>query len=1224
MKSMNFKKGQLFDHRYQLITNLGHGASAQVWLAIDTMANNLKVAIKILSSYKGIDTFGIQNFKKEFTFVYNLQHQNLLTPTNYAICDNIPYLVLPYCENGSSISMIGRVDENDVIKFMHDVAAGLECLHAHNIIHQDIKPDNVLLDDDCNFLVTDFGISTQSAGETSDSSGGIGGTKAYMGPERFEKDASPIKMNDIWALGATAYELVTGNAPFGDNGGLVQAQGEEIPVLPESMPAELRELIMLCLDAEPWNRPSAEAIRKKTQLYLETGSWKEKDGRRYLYGTIAAGVLVLLLVGLGIWDYNRTKVYYYKDYVEFWSIPEGIGRLSGSEMHHRQATYRMEYCQRKLRRLSLVNPEGNLIPHNDTENMLTRYTDVRYYYTDDGKVDYKTVYDQAGKLLYKMDYDEALKTVTFRQNDEYGTEMNLRANTTDLQNQGKQLFEDKSRISRYLLTYDKDGLLKKLLYVGLQNVPAGDAENIYGISYSYDKRGHKTEEQFLGADGQPTSNGIGLSIKQYEYDDDDNWCSVRYLNIDRGPSHDGNNCALVRIGSDEWGNRISERYYTIDGEPSIRTDLGVSGFNYEYDDEGHCIVQSCLGFDKGLMICRYGYAQQCMKYDDNGYVSQLSFLDTDGNPTSISQDGESWSKLIIVNNSQGLQLERNFFNEDGKPYEMSHGYNKEIMEYDSLGNQTLLAYYDSKGNPKAYDGLYAKIKIDNDDFGRVTALHYIGADDKPTLDADGVSSVYAEYNRQGALVKMSYTDTKNKPTVGSGFYSSSTWDYDELGNVKTWQFFDSEGVLTNNSEGVAKTEFVYDNKTNFRTLAKDYNNKGTLLYSRHMSYDKRGNIIKDYLLTASGVLKNGTAVTHTEYDNNNRPVKVWWTNLNNQMMNKPGTKVARKESKYDARGNEIEQTYWNVSGKPSTNDQGAFKQIHEYNDLGLLIYERNLDADGKPLSGPHANPEGRCEYDKQGNMTKLECYDGYGKPRLSSDGFFRMTANYNKQGKATEIAYYGVDGKLVKSRSNEYAKKTTKYNNKGLETQTVFCDEKQNVFRIDEFKYNEKNRLVEQCILNEKRQQDDKFWGFSKCIITYNKSGLIPTQKTYYNKEGSRLGYQNYNVEKKQWGQIVSSNPTYGYNILGDQWKQAIREASAMCPVDGGNGVQIRSISLEGDIVVCVIRLVSVDRDDMTEEQIKEVHQMMGPATAQLRKTWGLPSSVTLRIIIQDRNGNRL
>lgn len=1220
---MKLKSGILFDRRYRLIEDLGSGASAKVWLALDTLADNLRVAVKIFSAIEGIDTLGIQNFQKEFTYVYNIQHQNLLTPTNYAVCDGTPYLVLPYCENGSATSMLGRADENDVIKFMHDVSAALECLHAHHIVHQDIKPDNVLLDDNCNFLVTDFGISTQTKAD-SVSENVIKGTKAYMGPEWFEKDAIAINMNDIWALGATAYELITGYAPFGDNGGLVQSMGEPIPDLPETIQPELRHLILNCLDAEPWNRPNAETIKKKTQLYLETGSWKEKDGKKYLYISIAAAAVILLVAGLWVWDYNRTKIFYYKDYVEYWGVPKGIGRLSGSEMKHRQQSYRIEYSQRKVRRLSLVNPEGNLTDHSDTENMLSRFVDVCFYYTDDGKVDYKTIYDQSGKLLFKMDYDETLKTVTFRQNDEYGTEMNLRANTTDLQHQGTQLFESKSRISRYLLSYDKKGLLTNLRYVGLQNVPAGDAENIYGISYKYDEKGHKIEEQFLGADGLPTNNGIGLSIKRFRYDDEDNWCEVQYLNLEGGPSHDGNNCSLVKIESDQWGNRVSETYYTFEGERSIRTDVGVTGYSYEFDDSGHLVTQTCLGLDGNCMPCIYGFAKQKFEYDDNGYTSQISFLDADGNASSMLQEGSSFSRIDFVNNPNGLTIERSFFDEEGKNQTTPHGYFKETMTYDSVGNQTSLAYWDDKGRPVLYDGLYSKIEIENDEFGRLTSLHYLDENGKPATNEDEVSVISAEYNRQGRIIKLSYKDKDGKPTIGSDFYASSTWDYDELGNEKMRQFYDVDGHLTNNESGVARIEYNYDSKTNYMICAKDYNDKGSLLSTRHVEYDKRGNTIKEYVVGSTGQLKSGSAVVHYEYDSNNRPVKTWWTNLKDQPINSPGSKIAKKLSKYDSRGNEIETTFWNAEGKASTDEQGTFKRERKFNELGMVIYEKNLDSNSKPLTGKDLNPEGKCEYDRQGNMVKLECYDGYGKPRLSSDGFFRMTAKYNNQNNQTEVVYYDVNGKMVKSRSNEFAKKQAEYNTKGLQTQTKYYDEKENLFRYDAFKYNDKNRLTEQLIMNEKKQQDDSFWGFSKMTISYNKSGLIPTMRAYFNKSGVKLGVQKYDETKKQWGNLTLTNPNNGFNVMGSQWKQGLMAIASQCPMNTGNGVVLKSIAIEGESVKCVIKLVSVNLDEMEEEQVQNLRNMMGPITEQLKKSLGVPSSISFILIVQDKNEQRL
>lgn len=105
-----------------------------------------------------------------------------------------------------------------------------------------------------------------------------------------------------------------------------------------------------------------------------------------LYGGIVAAV-VLLLVGFFTWDYYRTKVEYYKDYVEVFGVPQGIGSLSSNEMSHREASYRFEYSRHKLRRVSYVNSLGNLVDHHDSEDK-DRIVDMTLTYTEGtGKVD---------------------------------------------------------------------------------------------------------------------------------------------------------------------------------------------------------------------------------------------------------------------------------------------------------------------------------------------------------------------------------------------------------------------------------------------------------------------------------------------------------------------------------------------------------------------------------------------------------------------------------------------------------------------------------------------------------------------------------------------------------------------------------------------------------------------------------------------------------------------
>lgn len=256
----------IFADRYQFQRLLGRGGFSEVWLAVDKMTN-LEIAVKVYAPGQGMDTDGMKDFCKELSQVYNLNHTNLLKPQHVDSWEGMPYLVMTYCPQGSCHRMVGAMTEEQVWKMLHDVASGLAYLHEQGIIHQDIKPDNILVDPLGNYVITDFGISVQSRSTLRKSMNVAtgSGTTAYMGPERFSKDPTPLKASDIWSLGATAYELITGNAPFGEIGGGMQKGGADLPTIKQDISAELRMVLAKMLALETWDRPTAEQLVQWTE-----------------------------------------------------------------------------------------------------------------------------------------------------------------------------------------------------------------------------------------------------------------------------------------------------------------------------------------------------------------------------------------------------------------------------------------------------------------------------------------------------------------------------------------------------------------------------------------------------------------------------------------------------------------------------------------------------------------------------------------------------------------------------------------------------------------------------------------------------------------------------------------------------------------------------------------------------------------------------------------------
>ena len=295
----------IFHDRYLLKEIKGRGSFGEVWLAHD-LKLDIDVAVKV---YIALDTRGIEEFKTEYKTAFGLNHPNLLHAHHFDTLEDRPYLVMPYCPD-SALNLIGNIDETTMWRMIRDVASGLSYLHGLQIVHHDIKPDNILIDTNGNFVITDFGISvkfrstlrrnSQRQLQKQEHSGSL----PYMGPEMFAEEAEAVNATDIWALGVTMYEMLSGELPFFGQGGAMQMNGAQVPELKGNWSDNLKKVVKMCLAPNSWDRPSAQqlvnyaeaALNGKTEIFKK-GDNNIKPGKTKW---LIIGVLATLLIVGGI------------------------------------------------------------------------------------------------------------------------------------------------------------------------------------------------------------------------------------------------------------------------------------------------------------------------------------------------------------------------------------------------------------------------------------------------------------------------------------------------------------------------------------------------------------------------------------------------------------------------------------------------------------------------------------------------------------------------------------------------------------------------------------------------------------------------------------------------------------------------------------------------------------------------------------------------------------
>ncbi|MEX0973487.1 MAG: protein kinase [Solirubrobacterales bacterium] len=207
--------GTVLSGRYRLEAKLGSGGMSTVYLASDETLDR-PVAVKVMHREMSEQEDQLQRFRQEARAVAKLTHPNVVAVIDAGEDGGHPYIVFEYVKGETLKQRIGRVgalDTQEAIAYAIEVARGLSVAHARNMVHRDIKPQNVLIDEEGRAKLTDFGISRQLEQDGVTATGRVLGTTDYVAPEQaMGKGVDP--RSDLYSLGVVLYEMLIGQVPF--------------------------------------------------------------------------------------------------------------------------------------------------------------------------------------------------------------------------------------------------------------------------------------------------------------------------------------------------------------------------------------------------------------------------------------------------------------------------------------------------------------------------------------------------------------------------------------------------------------------------------------------------------------------------------------------------------------------------------------------------------------------------------------------------------------------------------------------------------------------------------------------------------------------------------------------------------------------------------------------------------------------------------------------------
>ena len=313
--------GTVLGNRYKIIRPIGAGGMATVYLASDLDHDGDEVALKHLHKEFARDKMHLERFIREVQLMNTVEHPNVVKTYDICIDGGYVFFTMEYVHGKSLEQLMGERSFSpvEIGEIVLGVCEALKEIHAHHIVHRDLKPGNILITDDGQIKITDFGVAREKSSRLTSKTQKVGSI-CYIAPEIW-LGKKPTPAADFYGLGVVLYELATGEIPFEHEfpGTVMQMHLEEAPTPPKELnsrvPDWLNDLTMRLLEKSPRKRPKStedimdfvvtnafesprwtqSQLNRSVQPLVETGEEKEKRpaklNRTYVLSMTATKVL---------------------------------------------------------------------------------------------------------------------------------------------------------------------------------------------------------------------------------------------------------------------------------------------------------------------------------------------------------------------------------------------------------------------------------------------------------------------------------------------------------------------------------------------------------------------------------------------------------------------------------------------------------------------------------------------------------------------------------------------------------------------------------------------------------------------------------------------------------------------------------------------------------------------------------------------------------------------